>query len=899
MSGFTFNVATNLCYTIIGQENDPYYDYDLDMATIVTDCTDILCPTPTPTPTVEPTATPTLTSTPTPTPTPTLGETPTGYSFNLVASPYEFPSSGNSIMNNPIGGVSGSTEINLLATTGRGFYFNKIDNESVDRISYYSGFTGHSVTITLTQNGSTAIYSGDTNSFKFWSQGGVEGFVFGTNIGVPPTNIPSGVATLIQSAPTPWVIGDPVYVSLEVSSTPTPTPTLTSTPTPTSTPIISTYYTITVSQLDLDDATNSGANNNRIRVRYYDDSNVLNTTYFTVAGTFVNEICVKGGTSVEILYYKNNIPVSIINSSATDTLTACGASAPTATPTPNPTDTPTPTPEPTSTSTPTVTPTSTPTDTPTPTPTSTPTPTDTPTPTPTSTGAGGWLFYNAENASPMGPFGSGNALFLVGGQTKYSPNYTGGLEIYFNVKDSTGTDYTSAITSAGYGTGGGTISFTQNGNTATYTGITGGIGGPTGSQFLFLTPTNIGQQTVISAVPFVSGSTISVTFGEGGTPTPTGTPTATPTITPTPGPTSTPTITPTPTSTPTITPTPTVTNTPEPTATPTPTPTVTATPTATPIPSNIIVAAGGVNVLGYSYDGGDNWTNSDNGATFISQPAFAVATDGNMFVAGGTPAGGNENSLLWSNDGNTWSGSTNGLSMFTTNVRGVAYGGDKWVAVGISSGAAKFAYSTDGITWTAATNSNVIGSVPLSVAYNGSRWVAVGQSPAGGSGNRTTIAYSDDGVSWTASANSGTIFTDTCWNVAWGGDKWVAVGTGTNRIAYSSDGITWSGSTSGNSRITGTGYGIAYNGSQWIAGGQGTNSLAYSSDGITWSGSTNGNTIFSFASYCVTWAGAKWVAGGVGGPNQLATSTDGLTWSATTNGNTVMNNRVRAIAAKY
>ena len=178
-------------------------------------------PTPTSTvtstPTNTPTNTPTSTPTPTPTPTPTLGETPTGYSFNLVASPYNFPESGNSIMNDPIGNVSGSTEINLLGSLGRGIYFNKIDSGSVDRMSYFSGFTGHSITITLTQNGSTAIYSGDTNSFKFWTTNyGDEGFVFGTNIGVPPTPSPSGVATLIQSAPTPWVIGNPVYVSLEI-----------------------------------------------------------------------------------------------------------------------------------------------------------------------------------------------------------------------------------------------------------------------------------------------------------------------------------------------------------------------------------------------------------------------------------------------------------------------------------------------------------------------------------------------------------------------------------------------------------------------------------------------------------------------------------------------------------
>jgi hypothetical protein len=591
----------------------------------------------------------------------------------------------------------------------------------------------------------------------------------------------------------------------------------------------------------------------------------------------------------------------------------------TATPVPTgvPTDTPTPTPL-AATSTPTPQPTSTATplpatSTPTPTPlaaTNTPTPeptvqsTSTPTPTPTSgAGVGSWFFYSDEGAMNAGPpNANGNALFMIvtGSSTEtYNPNKVSGLMLHFCVKDSAGTDYTSQF--SGYTGGTGTITISQNGDTATYTSTTPGsfgIQNVGGGNSFFVINTASCTQTKTSNAPFVNGDPISITFGSG-TPTPTPTPGG-PTSTPTP--TTAPTSTPTPTSAPTSTPTPlpaTATPTPSATATETPTPAPpTATPTSTPIPSNIIVAAGGVNVLSYSYDGGDNWTNSSNGATFISQPAFAVATDGNMFVAGGTPAAFGGNGLLWSNDGDTWSGSTNGSTMFTTNVRGVAYGGDKWVAVGISSGAAKFAYSYDGITWTAASNSNAIGSVPNSVAYNGSRWVAVGSSPAGGSGNRTTIAYSDDGISWTASANSGTIFTGSSLNVAWGGDKWVAVGTGANRIAYSTDGITWSGSTSGNSRITGTGYGIAYNGSQWVAAGQGTNALAYSSDGITWSGATNSNTIFSFQSYCVTWTGTKWVAGGIG-TNQLATSTDGDTWTVTTNGNTIMNNRVQGLAAKY
>jgi hypothetical protein len=111
----------------------------------------------------------------------------------------------------------------------------------------------------------------------------------------------------------------------------------------------------------------------------------------------------------------------------------------------------------------------------------------------------------------------------------------------------------------------------------------------------------------------------------------------------------------------------------------------------------------------------------------------------------------------------------------------------------------------------------VFGSTPLGVAYNGSRWVATANK---GGGNTNTIACSDDGITWTGATNSWTIFSGACYNVAWGTDKWVAVGYGGNRIAYSTDGITWTGSTSGNSRITGTGYGISHNGSQWVAAGK-------------------------------------------------------------------------------
>jgi hypothetical protein len=185
-----------------------------------------LSPTPTTTPTptgtpvaATPTPTPTVTQTPTNTPTPSATPIPvTGYGYNLIATPYNFPELGNSIMNNPGDNTSGSTEINLLSTTGRGFYINSFDSSSADTRNYFSGFTGQSVTITFSQTGNTAIYSGDTNSFKYWESSPTDnGFVFGTGIGTPPTNIPSGTAVLIQSATTNYTIGIPVYVSLVVN----------------------------------------------------------------------------------------------------------------------------------------------------------------------------------------------------------------------------------------------------------------------------------------------------------------------------------------------------------------------------------------------------------------------------------------------------------------------------------------------------------------------------------------------------------------------------------------------------------------------------------------------------------------------------------------------------------
>jgi hypothetical protein len=200
-------------------------------------------PTPTATTTETSTPTPSVTNTQTPSATPTLTPTPstspipvTGYSFNLVQEPYEFPSSGNTIMVDQSTPSIGTTNPNLMAIQGNGIYFNAIDSNGVDRTSYFASFTGQSITITMSQTGSTAIYSGSTTAFQSWNNSGKSGFNF--VYGVAQTGFTSGTTVLIQSATTNWVTGQTVTISAVINGagvTPTPTATsVTPTPTPTS-----------------------------------------------------------------------------------------------------------------------------------------------------------------------------------------------------------------------------------------------------------------------------------------------------------------------------------------------------------------------------------------------------------------------------------------------------------------------------------------------------------------------------------------------------------------------------------------------------------------------------------------------------------------------------------------
>lgn len=173
------------------------------------------------------------------------------------------------------------------------------------------------------------------------------------------------------------------------------------------------------------------------------------------------------------------------------------------------------------------------------------------------------------------------------------------------------------------------------------------------------------------------------------------------------------------------------------------------------------------------------------------------------------------------------------------------------------------AYSSDGgSNWTPLPFTQL--TTCSGLAWGSNKWIAVGE------GTNTSVLLSYTGASWYPLSN---VFSVRGKGVAWNGSLWVSVGEGTNSIAYSKDGVNWTGL--GTSIFT-IGTGVAWNGSLWIATGSGTNTLAYSLNGSNWNGQQS--FVFSQAGYAVATNGSNFIATGKG-VNTLAISSDGVSWA--------------------
>ena len=264
----------------------------------------------------------------------------------------------------------------------------------------------------------------------------------------------------------------------------------------------------------------------------------------------------------------------------------------------------------------------------------------------------------------------------------------------------------------------------------------------------------------------------------------------------------------------------------------------------------------------------------------------ALAWGSGKFVAGGEYG-----RLAYSPDGKSWTNVTD--STFASEmVLGIAWGNGKFVAVGNS---AKIAYSSDGIIWTAvADESNAfIGtyggkSGVSAIVYGNDKFVAVGGGTGNGGSGR--IAYSSDGIIWTAVSNS-TFGTTGISRLAYGDGKFVAAAS-SDKMAVSSDGITWTAVTQSiflyPSPSLNT---IAYGSGKFIAVGY-NGTIAYSTNGETWTVVSDNPFYYPYKMgdpgydlwvqatsdlRAIVYGGGKFVAVDYGG--KTAVSPDGVTWT--------------------
>ena len=314
----------------------------------------------------------------------------------------------------------------------------------------------------------------------------------------------------------------------------------------------------------------------------------------------------------------------------------------------------------------------------------------------------------------------------------------------------------------------------------------------------------------------------------------------------------------------------------------------------------------------YSFDG-INWIRPNSQVFGASGPAHSVAYNGNLWVMGGqaatgaattNPNGGSISGTTFSitsiSTGATFypgalligstiaagtyitaqlTGTPGGIGTYSVNISQTVVAG----AFTITGQNTAMAYSYDGITWNGG-----YGFYPATVSVNGicygvawgkDKFVAVGTN-----GNATTptiVYYSYDGINWTAGSGITGAAGGSGRSVAYNGTRWVMVGAiGATAPAatawYSADGINWTATTT--NVFTNTnfaiGYGIAWNGLLWVAVGTNSsntstsNTINYSTDGLTWTvASTSGSSFNGFGGigFCVAWNGIRWVAGGTNG----------------------------------
>ena len=239
-----------------------------------------------------------------------------------------------------------------------------------------------------------------------------------------------------------------------------------------------------------------------------------------------------------------------------------------------------------------------------------------------------------------------------------------------------------------------------------------------------------------------------------------------------------------------------------------------------------------------------------------SSRRYAVGYGLGKFVCGGQTK-----NWEYSLDGKTWV-NTGVSSTGIGGARGFACSGSRIVAIGSSTTGA---YSTDGVSWTTMT----LPFTAKSIAYGNGKFVIIANNSSTGS----YAAYSVDGVEWTTSTFTGV----SCYHVAFGNGRFVAVPYSAGTGAYSDDGITWTAMTTS----VGASNGLAFGGGKFVIGASSGTSGAYSTNGSTWTTTTTIACSMEWTGICYGKGRFVTVDGGASSLHKAAISYDGITWSTT------------------
>lgn len=252
--------------------------------------------------------------------------------------------------------------------------------------------------------------------------------------------------------------------------------------------------------------------------------------------------------------------------------------------------------------------------------------------------------------------------------------------------------------------------------------------------------------------------------------------------------------------------------------------------------NNRFVAVGRYGYISYSVDG-KSWTKVD-GLFDVGGIINDVAYGGGKYVAVGrelidSAAPVWEAKTAYSTDGETWT-IVDTPSFGDSEIMGVTYGAGKFIAVGENG---KMEYSADGTVWSPVSDPKFGTNTVYGITYGGpagsEKFVAVGRASYGGYAR----AYSSDGITWEAVSDtilSGALAKPN--RVAWGGNKFIAV-AGEGVMLVSADGISWlkmnGGTGTGNTQFDDNLFSsindIAFGGGKFVA--VGTKSVSSTTSG--------------------------------------------------------------------